>query len=90
MPLESQAQRAYLHIHHPAIAARFEAETPKGIKLPPHKNVHVKAHKRKPPKAKKQPKLGAARRIAPKPAKSARAAAIAQMQQQMSMGPGGY
>jgi hypothetical protein len=36
MPMKSQAQRAYLHIHHPKIAKRFEAETPKGKKLPKH------------------------------------------------------
>lgn len=36
MPIRSQAQRAYLHIHHPEVAAQFEAETPKGIKLPKH------------------------------------------------------
>lgn len=33
MPMRSQAQRAYLHIHEPAVAERFERETPKG-KLP--------------------------------------------------------
>jgi len=36
MPMKSQAQRAYLHIHHPEIAARWEAHTPKGKKLPEH------------------------------------------------------
>lgn len=36
MPMKSQAQRAFLHIHHPGIAARFEKETPKGAKLPKH------------------------------------------------------
>ena len=36
MPFKSQAQRAYMHIHHPKIANRFEAETPKGAKLPQH------------------------------------------------------
>lgn len=30
----SSAQRAYMHIHHPEMAKRFEAETPKGKKLP--------------------------------------------------------
>jgi len=34
MPMVSQAQRAYLHIHHPSVAAEFEAATPKGAKLP--------------------------------------------------------
>lgn len=36
MPMVSQAQRAYLHIHHPQIAAEFESATPKGKKLPQH------------------------------------------------------
>lgn len=35
MPMKSKAQRAYLHAKHPQIAKRFEAETPKGAKLPP-------------------------------------------------------
>lgn len=34
--MQSQAQRAYLHIHHPEIAQEFEAATPKGKKLPKH------------------------------------------------------
>ena len=37
MPFKSKAQRAYLHIHEPEIAARWEHETPKGAKLPEHK-----------------------------------------------------
>jgi hypothetical protein len=42
--MRSQAQRAYLHIHHPEIAARFETETGKG-KLPRHvKKKHRKKH----------------------------------------------
>lgn len=36
MPMQSQAQRAYLHIHEPEVAARFERDTPKGKKLPKH------------------------------------------------------
>lgn len=36
MPFKSQAQRAFMHIHHPGIAKRFESETPKGEKLPYH------------------------------------------------------
>jgi hypothetical protein len=36
MPMKSQAQRAYLHIHHPKVAAKFEKETPKAAKLPKH------------------------------------------------------
>lgn len=35
MPMKSQAQRAFLHIHHPEMAKRWEAETPAG-KLPEH------------------------------------------------------
>ena len=41
----SQAQRAYLHIHHPDVAAEFEAATPKGKKLPKHVRK-PKRHKR--------------------------------------------
>ena len=37
MPFESQAQRAYMYIHHPEIAKEFEAATPKSKKLPYHK-----------------------------------------------------
>lgn len=36
MPMKSQAQRAYLHIHNPKVAAEFERATPKGKKLPKH------------------------------------------------------
>lgn len=43
MPMVSQAQRAYLHIHQPEVAAEFEAATPKGKKLP----KHVRGSKRK-------------------------------------------
>lgn len=42
MPMQSQAQRAYLHIHHPKLAEKFEAETPKGKKLPKHKKKRKK------------------------------------------------
>lgn len=34
MPMKSQAQRKFLHAKHPKIAEKFEAETPKGKKLP--------------------------------------------------------
>ena len=34
MPFKSQAQRAYMHIHEPKIAKRFDAETPIHAKLP--------------------------------------------------------
>jgi hypothetical protein len=36
MPIVSRAQRAWMHIHHPEMAAEFEAHTPKGAKLPYH------------------------------------------------------
>lgn len=32
--MRSEAQRRFLHARHPVIAARFEAETPKGKALP--------------------------------------------------------
>ena len=35
MPFKSQAQRAFMHIHHPGMAKRWERETPRG-KLPRH------------------------------------------------------
>ena len=34
MPMKSQAQRAYMHANMPAMAARWEKETPKGKPLP--------------------------------------------------------
>lgn len=34
MPIVSQKQRAYLWIHGPEVAKKFEKETPKGKKLP--------------------------------------------------------
>lgn len=36
MPMKSQAQRAFLHMHYPEIAAEFEKHTKKGKKLPYH------------------------------------------------------
>lgn len=30
MPMKSQAQRAWMHLHKPEMAARWEAETPPG------------------------------------------------------------
>jgi hypothetical protein len=42
MPIKSQAERAFLHATNPAAAAKMEADTPKGAKLPEH--VHHKAH----------------------------------------------
>ena len=47
MPMQSQAQRAYLHIHHPEMAERWERETPKGKKLPRHKRKTSKRGKKK-------------------------------------------
>ncbi len=37
MPFQSQAQRGYLYANDPAVAKKFEAETPKGKHLPKHK-----------------------------------------------------
>ncbi len=36
MPFKSTAQRAFLAIHHPAVAREFAAATLKGAKLPTH------------------------------------------------------
>ncbi len=35
-PMRSQAQRKWMHAKHPEMATRWEAETPKGKKLPKH------------------------------------------------------
>lgn len=50
MPFKSQAQRAFLHANYPAMAKRWEKETPSG-KL--KKRIHGTPPKkdRKPPKA---------------------------------------
>ncbi len=37
MPFQSQAQRAYMYIHHPEIAKRWSKEYPNQGKLPEHK-----------------------------------------------------
>ena len=42
MPFQSAAQRRYLYKYHPAIAERWEKETPKGKKLPEHKKQKPK------------------------------------------------
>jgi hypothetical protein len=42
MPLRSQAQRAFMHIHHPRIARRWERETLRG-KLPKHVRDDLRA-----------------------------------------------
>lgn len=34
MPFKSQAERGWMYANHPEMAKRFEAETPKGAKLP--------------------------------------------------------
>ena len=34
MPMKSKAQRGYLHANKPKVAKKYEAETPKGKKLP--------------------------------------------------------
>lgn len=34
MPFKSQQQRKFMHANHPELAKEFEAETPKGKKLP--------------------------------------------------------
>lgn len=50
MPYKSKAQRAYMHIHHPGIAERWDEEHPKSAKskkLPEHvKRTHgeIKKH----------------------------------------------
>jgi hypothetical protein len=36
MPFKSEAQRAYMFIHHPNVAKEFAKATPKGKKLPKH------------------------------------------------------
>ena len=40
MPFQSQAQRAWMYEHHPAMAKRWESVTPKG-KLPEHHMAHA-------------------------------------------------
>ena len=45
MPMQSTAQRGFLHANKPDIAAKFEAETPKGKKLPMHKKKKAKKTK---------------------------------------------
>lgn len=42
-PFKSEAQKKFLYDNHPDIAKRWEAETPKGKKLP----KHVKKSKKK-------------------------------------------
>jgi len=42
MPFESKAQRKYLFAKHPGVAEKFASETPKGAKLPDHKDKRKK------------------------------------------------
>jgi hypothetical protein len=52
MPFKSAAQRAWMYSHDPKMAARWEAETPKGKKLPEHVKPKKKAKAK--PKVKKR------------------------------------
>lgn len=46
MPFESESQRKWMYSNNPAMAARWEAHTPKGKKLSKYKGVENKeAHK---------------------------------------------
>ena len=49
MPFRSQAQRGWMHVHHPAMAKRWEAETPQERALPQH--VAAPDHKQQARKA---------------------------------------
>ena len=44
MPWKSKAERGYLYANDPDAAAKIQADSPKGQKLPEH--VHHKAHSR--------------------------------------------
>jgi hypothetical protein len=47
MPFLSEAQKRFMYANHPEIAKRFQAETPKGRKLPYHvKRRKVRAKRR--------------------------------------------
>lgn len=43
MPFQSEAQRKWMYVNEPEMAKRWEAETPKGKKLPKYKGVENKA-----------------------------------------------
>lgn len=43
MPFRSEKQRAWMHIHHPTMAKKWDAHTPKGKRLPAHVNDDVDA-----------------------------------------------
>jgi hypothetical protein len=44
MPFKSQAQKGFLYANEPAIAKRWQAETPKGKKLPARVGPKKPAH----------------------------------------------
>lgn len=46
MPFLSEAQKRYLYANDPAIAKRWQKETPKGAKLPEHVKKKPKAKKK--------------------------------------------
>lgn len=50
MPFKSQAQRGYLYANEPEVAKKFEAATPKGVKLPYHVAQSGKKRKKSKPK----------------------------------------
>jgi len=62
MPMKSQAQRKLLHAKDPALAQRFEKETPKGKALPPKLPRHSKTNM---PTFKTAPGTTAARQVRP-------------------------
>jgi len=43
MPFQSESQRKWMYANHPEMAKRWEAETPKGKKLPKYKGIENKA-----------------------------------------------
>lgn len=47
MPYKSKAQRAYLHIHEPEIAKRWDKEYPNQKNLPKHVKPKKKTKKKK-------------------------------------------
>jgi len=53
MPFKSQAQRRWMHANHPAMADRWEAETPTGKRLP-RKLSKANARKRKSPRSRNE------------------------------------
>lgn len=47
MPFKSKAQRGYLYANEPAVAAKFQAATPKGAKLPARVGKKTESNPRK-------------------------------------------